>query len=122
MPSIEKEFKRIGIKKEEITADSAEPKSIEELRGAGFNIKGAVKGPDSISQGIDILKRYPINIVKGSVNIIKELKAYRYAETKDGDLQNKPIDAFNHALDAARYWALRYLPKRQKGEIGITWA
>ena len=120
MPSIEREFKKIGIKREEITADSAEPKSIAELKGAGFNVKGAVKGKDSVSQGIDIMKRYPINIIKGSVNVVKELKAYRYVETKDGDLQNKPIDAFNHALDCARYWALRYLPKKRKGGIGIT--
>jgi phage terminase large subunit len=95
----------------EIIADSAEPKSIEEIRRAGFNIKPATKGPDSVMNGIDILKRHRIHVTKQSTNIIKELNGYKWVTDKDGNKLNKPIDMFNHALDAARYVALNKITK-----------
>ena len=95
----------------EIIADSAEPKSIEEIRRAGFNIKPATKGPDSVLNGIDILKRHRIHVTKQSTNIIKELNGYKWVTDKDGNKLNKPIDMFNHALDAARYVALNKITK-----------
>jgi phage terminase large subunit len=95
----------------EIIADSAEPKSIEEIRRAGFNIKPATKGPDSVLNGIDILKRHRIHVTKQSTNIIKEINGYKWVTDKDGNKLNKPIDMFNHALDAARYVALNKITK-----------
>ena len=84
-----------------IIADSAEPKSIEEIMRMGWNIRGAVKGKDSINQGIDMLKRYKM-IIEGE-NIVKELNSYIWAKDRNGNLLNKPIDSFNHAIDAIRY-------------------
>jgi hypothetical protein len=64
----------------------------------GFNIRGANKGPDSILNGIDILKRYKINVDINSTNIINELRHYQWQQDKDGNYINKPIDNFNHCF------------------------
>ena len=88
---------------DEIIADSAEPKSIDEIRLHGFNVKPAAKGKDSIKAGIDKLKSKRIYVTKRSVNLIKELRNYSWVTDKTGQSTNKPIDAFNHAIDAARY-------------------
>ena len=100
----------------EIIADSAEPKSIEELRRYGFNIKPATKGPDSIKNGIDILKRNRLFVTKQSTNLIKELNNYKWITDKNGNKLNKPVDMFNHALDAVRYVALN---KMKQGNTGV---
>jgi phage terminase large subunit len=106
-------MKQYGVDRyTEIIADSAEPKSIEEIRRMGYNIKPATKGPDSILNGIDILKRHRIYVTKQSTNIIKELNGYKWITDKDGNKLNKPIDMFNHALDAVRYVALNKLSNR----------
>lgn len=98
-------MRRIGIPgHEEIIADSAEPKSIEEISRQGFFIMPSVKGPDSLRYGIGILRQYPIRVTKNSVNLIKELRSYVWQE-KDGKKLSKPIDAYNHLIDAARYVA-----------------
>jgi phage terminase large subunit len=93
----------------ETTADSAEPKSIEELARMKWNITGATKGEDSIRNGIDILKRYALNVTARSVGLIKELRNYKWAIDRDGKPLNKPIDIFNHSIDACRYVALSKL-------------
>jgi phage terminase large subunit len=95
----------LKIKKnyDEIIADSAEPKSIQEIHNAGYNIKGAVKGADSVRAGIDRLQSKPIYVTKRSTNLIKELRSYSWALNKDGISTNKPIDMYNHAIDALRY-------------------
>jgi len=94
----------IGIdRRSEVYADSAEPKSIEELYRRGYNVKPTTKGPDSINAGIDIMKRYKLFITPRSINLEKEMRNYKWTEDKNGNLLNKPIDAFNHAIDAARY-------------------
>jgi len=93
----------------EVYADSSEPKSIDEIYGFGVNIHPVKKGPDSIVQGIDVLKRYNLKITKRSVNLIKELRNYSYMKDKEGNYLNKPVDLFNHALDAARYGAVMKL-------------
>lgn len=90
-------------RRSEVYADSAEPKSIEELYRRGFNIKPTIKGPDSVNAGIDIMKRYKLFITPRSTNLEKEMRNYKWVEDKNGNLLNKPIDAFNHAIDAARY-------------------
>lgn len=95
-----------------IFADSADPKSIQELRLYGWNIRPADKGPDSINYSISMLKQYgSINITIDSINWIKEAKAYKWKEERTGNRSNSPIDAFNHAWDACRYWALGMLGK-----------
>ena len=86
-----------------IVADSAEPKSIEEIRRAGFNIKPTKKGKDSINVGIDYIRRHNLLVTEDSINLIKELNNYKWKMNRDGDMMNQPIDAFNHALDALRY-------------------
>ena len=104
----------------EIIADSAEPKSIEEVRRAGFNIKPATKGPDSVLNGIDILKRKRLHVTKQSVNLINELNKYKWVVDKNGNKLNKPIDSFNHALDAVRYVALNKLKANKSGVYNIS--
>jgi len=106
-------FDSLGLKKnyDEIIADSAEPKSIQEMCNAGYNVKGAVKGPDSIIKGIDTLLSKPIYVTKRSVNLIKELRAYSWALNKDGNPTNKPIDAYCHAIDAIRYAVMHKINK-----------
>ena len=94
----------LGVdRRSEVYADSAEPKSIEELYRRGFNVKPTAKGNDSVNAGIDIMKRYKLFITPRSKNLEKELRNYKWTEDKNGNLLNKPIDAFNHAIDAARY-------------------
>lgn len=98
-----REMKGIGVTREKIIADSSEPKSIREIELAGFNIRGAVKGTDSVRNGIDLLKSYKINVTKRSVNLIKELRNYKWRQDKSGALLQEPIDAFNHCIDPLRY-------------------
>lgn len=86
-----------------ITCDSAEPKSIEELHRLGWNVHEAVKGADSVRNGIDLLKSCRIYIVGDSPNIIKEFKNYKWKEDKNGEPLAVPVDRFNHAIDAVRY-------------------
>ncbi|MGV3684380.1 MAG: PBSX family phage terminase large subunit [Daejeonella sp.] len=94
----------------EIIADSAEPKSIEEIKSGGFYVNPASKGADSIRIGINILKRYRLNITMRSAGLRKEIKGYKYKEDKTaGRMLNEPIDFNNHALDALRYVALNKL-------------
>lgn len=112
-------FNQSGVNKTmPIIADSAEPKSIEEIRRMGFRIEGALKGKDSLLNGIDILKRFRINVTNRSANLIKELNAYKWKE-KDGNATNIPIDSFNHGMDALRYFALNKLANKNIGKYGI---
>lgn len=116
-------YKTQNIGRAEVICDSAEPKSIEELRRQGFNVHPAMKGPDSIKIGIDILKRYDIMVTKRSTNLIKELRSYLWETDRDGKLTGKPIDHNNHAIDALRYIALNKLNNRPMGKyatIGIS--
>jgi len=102
-PDICKWMNQLGITKaDEIIADN-QPKCIYEIRQEGFNIKPTFKGPDSILTGIDILKRYRMKVTKRSVNLIRELKNYKWKEDAAGNPLNVPVDRFNHAIDALRY-------------------
>ena len=115
---IGKEFKRIGLdRRDEIWCDSAEPKSIEELHRMGYNTKKTYKG--AINLGIDMIRRYKLHVTEDSVNMIKELRNYKYIEDKNGQLTNKPIDAFNHSLDALRYSVVNKLGKPNYGKYAI---
>tara|TARA_R110000751_G_scaffold303794_2_gene418763 strand:+ start:1156 stop:2313 length:1158 start_codon:yes stop_codon:yes gene_type:complete len=91
------------IKRFEMIGDSADPKTIEELRRRGYNIRGAVKGKDSIRSGIDLMQGIKINVTKSSTNIIKELRGYVWQTDKTGKQTGNPVDHLNHTIDAARY-------------------
>lgn len=106
-------------RRDEIFADSSEPKSIEELHRFGWNVKPTAKGQDSINAGIDILKRHKIFATSRSNNLIKELQNYKWTEDKNGNLLNKPIDVMNHALDASRYAVYNKLSKPNYGRYSI---
>ena len=92
-----------------VIAESAEPKSIDEINSYGFTLEPAEKGPDSINFGISVLQEYDMLITKRSTNCIKELRQYCYDRDKTGKLLNKPIDAFNHCIDPMRYLAIKKL-------------
>ena len=103
----------------EIIADSAEPKSIEEIYRLGFNIKPSKKGADSVNNGIDIMKRYQLKVTSHSINLLKELRNYKWMVDKNNKILNKPVDAFNHCLDAIRYLCLNKLNVNRSGKYFI---
>ena len=99
----EKIFK-MGYSKEKIIADSAEPKSIDRLYDLGIRgIKAARKGKDSIMNGIDYLQDFKIIVHPICVNFLLEIQNYAWQTEKNGKQINKPIDDFNHLMDAMRY-------------------
>jgi phage terminase large subunit len=102
-----------------IWADSAEPKSIEEIRRAGYNIKAVVKGADSINFGISVLQQRQMLITKASVNLIKELRAYSWDVDKTGKKLNIPCGP-DHAIDALRYFAMMQLAIKPTRKVIIT--
>jgi len=105
-----KHFSILGVNKNRtIIADSAEPKSIEDIHRGGYSIKPANKGKDSVLNSIITLKDYKINVTKSSVNLIKELRSYVWDRDREGNKTNQPIDFNNHAIDALRYIALNKL-------------
>jgi phage terminase large subunit len=103
-----------------IVADSAEPKSIQEIYNQRFNIHPAEKGKDSIKNSIDILKRYKLNITSKSSNLLKEIKTYKWSTDKSGNSINEPVDYNNHLIDALRYVALNKLNKNNGGIYAIA--
>lgn len=86
-----------------VIADSAEPKSIDEIKAYGINVQPAVKGQGSINQGIQYVQNQKISFTKRSANIKKEYENYSWLEDKEGNSLNKPKDIYNHAMDAIRY-------------------
>ena len=86
-----------------IIADSAEPKSIAEIHSYGLNVHPCRKGADSIRSGIQFLQSRPLMVTERSVNVLKELRNYKWREDRNGHMINEPVDAFNHAIDAIRY-------------------
>jgi len=89
-----------------IISESADPRLIKEIDNAGINIIPVVKYQGSIEAGITKMLEYKICITKNSTNVIKEFKNYTYQQSRDGKWLNKPIDTFNHAIDAVRYVVL----------------
>jgi phage terminase large subunit len=118
-PDISLKLTGAGLSKNvEIIADSAEPKSIEELNRLGWRVTGAKKGPDSIKNSVDILKRYTLNITRQSINLRKELESYKWKADKLGRMLNEPVDAFNHLIDPLRYVALNKLNVNKGNRVG----
>ena len=97
---------------EEIWADSSEPRLIEEIRRAGFNIKPVTKGKDSINFGIGVLQNYKIKIPKSCQNLINEFYSYEWETDRFGKILDRPVDFNNHLLDAARYVAMMKLSQK----------
>lgn len=101
--SIYEEIVRMKYQKENIIADSAEPKSIDELRSYGLHVKGAKKGKDSILNGIQWIQDLKIIIHPRCINFLTEISNYQWDKDKFGKSINRPIDDFNHLMDAMRY-------------------
>lgn len=86
-----------------VIADSAEPKSIDEISSYGITISGAEKGKDSIVHGIAMVQAQRISMTKRSVNLIKEYRNYLWLTDKNGKILNEPDGGFEHLMDAIRY-------------------
>ena len=84
-------------------ADSAEPKSIDEIRSYGVDIMGAKKGKDSVSQGIQFVQAQKISVTDSSLNIWESYQNYLWDEDKDGNMLNKPNHMFSDPMDGTRY-------------------
>jgi phage terminase large subunit len=99
--------------------DSAEPKSIQELKDAGINAKPAIKGPDSVRYGIDYLLSIKVHIIEGSENISREVRSYVRKTDKDGRYLEEPIEFNDHAMSAVRYGITTHA-RRPGGFIGFS--
>lgn len=108
---IHEQIVSMGYLKEHITGDSAEPKSIDELKGYGLRIKGAEKGKDSIANGIQWIQDLEIIIHPRCVNFLTEISNYTWDKDKFDNKLNKPIDDFNHLMDAMRYALEKFIKK-----------
>ena len=122
IPELIQAFNRIGIdRKDLIYYDSARPGDAMQIQRAGYKVKGAIKGANSIIDGISKMKGYNLKVTARSKNLIDELNKYRWDEDKSGQLiDGKPIDAFNHLVDAIRYaiYTHTYKPKTQTRTTG----
>jgi phage terminase large subunit len=96
-------LKERGLNEQIIYCDAAEPKSIEELRQMDIWAKPAIKGEGSIKAGISLIKEHDVFISNESKNLIKEYNSYFWEQLKDETIINKPIDKWNHLMDAIRY-------------------
>jgi len=109
--------------KEDCYADSAEPKSIAELKRFGLKVKPVEKGKDSVNYGIQVLQQHKMYVTRRSTNLLEELSKYFWKKNRDGGWDTTPIDAYNHAIDSVRYVALMTLGARReysrKPMIGI---
>lgn len=108
----------LGLQKEVIVADCAEPKSIAELRRFGIRrIKESVKGKDSIMSGIDAISRCKIVIDERCTHVIEEFENYTWQKDRStGDYVNRPIDTFNHHIDSIRYGIQPVIKKRHNAD------
>jgi phage terminase large subunit len=120
--AIHAEVNRMGYGKENITADSAEPKSIDELRGMGLRVKPAKKGKDSINNGIQWIQDFEIIVHPRCVNFLTEISSYQWKTDKFNNKLNVPEDDNNHLMDAMRYGLEQYVlnnkPKLNRGILG----
>ena len=103
----------MGYGKEQITADSADPKSIDDLRGMGLRATSAQKGPDSVMHGVQWIQDLEIIIHPRCVNFLTEISNYTWERDKFGVKLNEPIDDFNHLMDAMRYALEKHITVRR---------
>jgi phage terminase large subunit len=90
----------------DVIADSADPRLIEEIYHGGVNIYSVEKGDGSIIAGLDFMQGMRIHVTRRSFNLQKEFRNYTWDVDKEGNYINKPIDAYNHGIDAVRYYCL----------------
>ena len=118
-----KELRRFGDMK--VYCDSADPRLVQEIHNGGISIYPVEKGAGSIIAGIEKMKTLNIFVTERSYNFLKEFRNYTWDKDKDGNYINKPIDAWNHGIDAARYWCLAVLLgkiQKPKGDIAAAFA
>jgi len=96
-----------------VVADSAEPKSNDEIKSYGVNLIPVIKGKDSIKQGIQYVQDQKISVTERSVNLIKEYRNYLWKTDKNGQIINEPEGGLDHALDAVRYRLSSMKPQRE---------
>lgn len=111
--AIHSEITQMGYAKERITGDSAEPKSIDELKGLGLRISGAKKGKDSVNNGIQWIQDLEIIIHPRCVNFLMEISTYQWKKDKFDKKLNEPEDDNNHLMDAMRYGLEKYIQKNK---------
>jgi len=99
-------------------ADSAEPKSIDEIKLHGITIVGAEKGADSVTHGIGIMQDQRFSVTKRSTNIWREYMNYLWDTDKTGKNLNKPEKGFDHSLDGIRYFMQRHLKNANQTDVG----
>ena len=112
-------FKLVGVGRNPIYFDAAEPRLIDELRRMGHNVQPSLKGRDSINAGIDLLKRFKIHLTNDSDNLIMEFRNYKWQEDRSGKLTNTPVDKNNHLIDASRYATYSILSRPNFGKYAI---
>jgi phage terminase large subunit len=103
-----------------IYADSAEPKSIAELKYYGLSVLPVIKGKDSILYGIGLIQEQPFRVTSRSINLIKELQNYVWMKDKDGKQLSVPIDTYNHGIDSLRYFFLMKFSKKST-HFNLRW-
>ena len=108
------------VGRELVICDSAEPKSIYELKSHGIKAEGAFKGPDSVNFGIQFLQQNEIIIDRKCQNTINEFQVYQWKKNKQGETMSQPIDRNNHHIDAVRYALESDMPKKKGKRFG-TW-
>ena len=120
-PQLIAKIKAIVGESEKIIADSAEPKSIQELVNAGLNVFPAAKGPDSVVYGVQSVRSFKTHLLDTSVNMIKEKSGYKWQTDKDDKVKQplKPVDFEDHDMDAERY-ALDSLVRKVKAGLIMT--
>lgn len=107
----------INQRKALTVADSAEPKSIDEIRTYGVNIIPTTKGPGSVNQQIQMAQDQQISVTKRSTNVIKEYRNYLWETDKDGKILNEPEHTFSHSMDAFRYGLSSIVPIIKRKEF-----
>jgi len=112
-------LRKLGLSwTDEIVSDN-KPETIFELRQGGFNVMAAYKPAGSIVYGLDVMQQYKLNVTQRSVNLIRELRNYKWKVDKAGDPVNVPVDTFNHAIDAVRYAVMsRKLGRKRMVKVG----
>ena len=107
----------INLDRALVIADSAEPKSIDELRAYGINVMPSEKGKDSVNHGISLVQGQKVSMTKRSVNLIKEYRNYQWKKDKDGRAIPTPENLWDHILDASRYAICSLMPIKRNEEI-----
>ncbi len=104
-----------------ITGDSARPEVIQDIFKADYNIKGTRKGKDSVLRNINFLKKHKLYVTKRSINLIKELKSYKWKSDKDNRILDQPVKLNDHLIDAL-FYALEDKANETEFAVGsVSW-